>query len=88
MKKVNTLLAILLVSANVMANETNSTMSNMTLAAVETSTAPSWAVEKSDSVAEKRMEVDLEEKTQVLNDKINAQLEKSLEEKLNRELKF
>lgn len=88
MRKVSTLIAVLLVSANVMANETTSVMSNMTLAAVETSTAPSWSVEKSDTAAEKRMEVDLEEKTQVLNDKINAQLEKSLEEKLNRELKF
>jgi hypothetical protein len=88
MKKLSTLLAVLLVSTNVMANENTSVMSNMTLAAVETSTAPSWSAQKSETVAEKRMEIDLEEKTQVLNDKINAQLEKSLEEKLNRELKF
>lgn len=88
MKKIGTLLTALLISSGTLASEQNDVMSNLTLAAAETGTAQSWIIEKPEKATEVRLEKSLEEKTQALNEAINAKLEKSLDEKLIRELQY
>lgn len=87
MKKLGSLVILALVSSLALANEVTET-NNLTLAAVDTASSPSWALEATRPTSEKRLNEALEEKTLELTEKINAQLEKSLEEKLNREIVF
>lgn len=87
MKKLGSLVILALVSGLTLANEVTET-NNLTLAAVDTASSPSWALEAARPTSEKRLNEALEEKTLELTEKINAQLEKSLEEKLNREIVF
>ncbi len=87
MKKIGSLLALLVISGTLSANEHSEPAPQLTLAAVDT-TSQQWAAEPRSLASEARLEKTLEEKARVLNEKINAQLEKSLEEKLARELDY
>lgn len=87
MKKLGLFITALIIGTNVVADQTE-LMTNLTLASVETDSALNWTIEEPLATTESRTEKNLEEKTQALNDKISAQLEKTLEDKLNRELQF
>lgn len=86
MKKIGSLVVLALVSSLAMANETTET-NNLTLAAVDTSSTQAWEF-KVAQPATKKIDETLEEKALELGNKINEQLEKSLSEKLSRELAF
>lgn len=88
MKKVSLLITALFISASALASEQDNVMSNLTIAAAETGATQSWAIETQEMVVESRLEKTLEDKAQALNDAINAKLEKSLDEKLSRELQY
>jgi hypothetical protein len=62
--------------------------SNLTIAAAETGSTLSWTLEKAESNADKRHTEMLAEKTDALNEKLNAKLEKSLEEKFSNQLNY
>lgn len=88
MRKLSFLLTALLISASALANEQNNVMSNMTIAAAETGADRNWAIETPEIATDDRLGKTLEDKAQALNDAINAKLEKSLDEKLSRELQY
>lgn len=89
MKKLGTLLVGLFVSVSAFAdNSNNDVFESIQLAAAETSASASYIAERSEEALDKFDDFDLDAKTESLNDKINAQLEKSFQAKLNRDLNF
>jgi hypothetical protein len=83
----NTLfLVITLFAANLaLANET-AKQESLTLAAAELQSKAAWV--ETEEEAQKRINDDLEEKNQVLLDKLNAQLEQKLEAKTQNDFAF
>jgi len=88
MKKLGSLLAVLVLSANVSANESVAALSNLTIAAAETGSTIGWAIEHVDAAIDSRVEDSVEDRVEALNEKISANLQKSLEEKFRQELNF
>lgn len=87
MKQLSGLLIALLATTNVIADEQKDALTNLTLAAVETSSF-NWVREVPAKQAEVRAEHLLEQKTLDMQKEINAKLEKALEEKISRSLNF
>lgn len=87
MKKFAFIITALLAANNVLADDA-AAYSNLTIAAAETGSTLSWTVEKAETTAEKRHADLLSEKTDALNEKLNAKLEKTLEEKFNNQLSY
>lgn len=83
MKNITLLLSILLVSTGALAEETAENK-NLTLAAAEVSTKANWVDTEED--AQLRLNDELSQKADALTAKINAKLEKQLEEKLSKDL--
>jgi hypothetical protein len=88
MKKISTLLAILLISSGATAEERKDVMSNLTLAAAETGTSPIWTRANPQPKNDKNLTRALEANALELQNNINAKLEKALEEKLKQEFQF
>lgn len=86
MKKLGLLIAIAGLSVTVAANETVNTLSHLTIAAAETGSTIGWTLEKADASFDSRLEQAVEERAEALNEKNNARLEKSLEEKFHNSL--
>jgi hypothetical protein len=82
MKKTILLLTALFVTTGAFAGEADKSK-NLTLAAAEASAKAVWVETQED--AELRLNEDLTEKAEALNDEINAKLEKQLEAKLSKE---
>ena len=87
MKKLLFIAAALLFATNVLADDAGA-YSNLTIAAAQTGSTLSWTLEKAETAVEQRHTDILAEKTDALNEKLNAKLEKSLEEKFNNQLDF
>lgn len=87
MKKLGLFAAALILAINVQADDT-AIYSNLTIAAAETASTLSWTVEKAEAKAEKRHTQVLSEQADILNDKLNAKLEKQLDEKFTQQLDY
>lgn len=88
MKQLSGLLIALLATTNVIADEQKDALTNLTLAAVETSSF-NWVREvPAKKKVEVRAESLLEQKALDMNKEINAKLGQALEEKISRSLDF
>lgn len=86
MKKLGFIAATLILATNVFADD-SAAYSNLTIAAAETGSTLSWTLDKAETADKRHTEI-LAEKTDALNEKLNAKLEKSLEEKFNNQLNY
>lgn len=82
MKVLAVITAALLLTVNVQADEP-ATYSNLTIAAIDTSSNASWMIDTTEVKAEQRHTDVLADQVEALNEKLNAQLEQNLEAKLN-----
>ena len=87
MKKLAFIVAALVLTTNALADDA-AAYSNLTIAAAETGSTLSWTLDKAETNAEQRHADILADKTDALNEKLNAKLEKSLEEKFNSQLNY
>lgn len=85
MKKLGLLIATLVLANSALADDA-AVYSNLTIAAAETGSTMSWAVDKAERNADKPQTDILADQAEALNEKINAKLEKALEEKFNDQL--
>lgn len=87
MKKIALVLASLLLSAGVLANEEQASIEQplaLTLAAANLSNKSVWIETEED--VQLRLTEDLADKAEVINAKISSQLEQQLEDKLTKQL--
>ena len=87
MKVLAVITAALMLTMNVQADEP-SIYSNLTIAAIDTSSNVSWKADDTEIKTEKLHTDALADQVEVLNEKLNAQLEQNLEAKLNKLLDY
>lgn len=87
MKKFALVISLLTLSFTAIAEEFVD-YSNLTLAAVESSTTESWTFEKSERKLEVRHSEVLAEKLDSMSQKLNAKLQQRLQEKFDRQFAF
>ena len=83
MKVLAVMTTVLMLAMNVQADEPT-TFSNLTIAAIDTSSNASWMVDKTEIKNEPRATDVLADQVESMNKKLNAQLEQNLEAKLNK----
>jgi hypothetical protein len=83
MKVLAVITAALMLTMNVQADEP-SIYSNLTIAAIDTSSNASWKADKIEIKTEKLHTDALADQVEAMNEKLNAQLEQNLEAKLSK----
>lgn len=87
MKKLGMVTALFVLALQAQAEEPGAYL-NLSVAAAETASTISWTVEKAVVEVEERHSESLTEKTDALNEKLNAKLEKSLQDKFTAQLNY